>query len=228
MEGRWTLSDKLPDNLLAVKMAHRVGGLSLDVSFALRRPWTVLFGPSGSGKTTVLRAIAGFVRPDMGRIVYGPMERVLASTEERVFVPAHLRPVRSAAQAARLFPHRTVRENVAYGVGSEDGQVLEDVLGLMRLTTLADRRTEELSGGSGSGCRWLERWLRRWGMTVWIRRCFCWMSLLPGWMEFSGMSWRWLCGTGWGGGRCRCCRCRMMWGSAFCWGRRSCGWRRVR
>ena len=68
MEGRWTLSDKLPDNLLAVKMAHRVGGLSLDVSFALRRPWTVLFGPSGSGKTTVLRAIAGFVRPDVGRI----------------------------------------------------------------------------------------------------------------------------------------------------------------
>ena len=147
MEGRWTLSDKLPDNLLAVKMAHRVGGLSLDVSFALRRPWTVLFGPSGSGKTTVLRAIAGFVQPDVGRIVYGPMERVLVSTEERVFVPAHLRPVRSAAQAARLFPHRTVRENVAYGVGSGDGQVLEDVLGLMRLTTLADRRTEELSGG---------------------------------------------------------------------------------
>ncbi len=62
MEGRWTLSDKL----LAVKMEHRVGGLSLDVSFALTRPWTVLFGPSGSGKTTVLRAIAGFVRPDDG------------------------------------------------------------------------------------------------------------------------------------------------------------------
>ena len=63
-----------------MEMKHRVGGLSLDVSFALTRPWTVLFGPSGSGKTTVLRAIAGFVRPDAGRIVYGPMERVLVST----------------------------------------------------------------------------------------------------------------------------------------------------
>ncbi len=143
MEGRWTLSD----NLLAVEMKHRVGGLSVDVSFTLTRPWTVLFGPSGSGKTTVLRAIAGFVRPDVGRIVYGPMERVLVGTEGRVFVPAHLRPVRSAAQAARLFPHRTVRENVGYGLGADDGQVLEDVLGVMRLAAMADRRTEELSGG---------------------------------------------------------------------------------
>lgn len=145
MEGRWTLSD----NLLAVRMAHRVGGLSLDVSFALTKPWTVLFGPSGSGKTTVLRTIAGFVRPDAGRIIYGPMERMLVSTEDRVFVPAHLRPVRSAAQIARLFPHRTVRENVAYGVGlqTDARELLEDILGLMRLTTLADRRTEQLSGG---------------------------------------------------------------------------------
>ena len=64
MEGRLTLSDRLPRALLAVRMKHRVGALSLDVEFALTKPWTVLFGPSGSGKTTVLRAIAGFVRPE--------------------------------------------------------------------------------------------------------------------------------------------------------------------
>src|SRR5579871_3010255 len=114
MEGRWTLSD----NLLTVRMAHRVGGLRLDVSFALTQPWTVLFGPSGSGKTTVLRAIAGFVRPDVGRIVYGPMERVLVSTEERVFVPAHRRPVRSAAQAARPFPHPPAPAHVPHASAS--------------------------------------------------------------------------------------------------------------
>jgi molybdate transport system ATP-binding protein len=80
------------------------------------------------------------------------MDRILLSSEERVFVPAHLRPVRSAAQTARLFPQQTVQENVAYGMAwqshPEDGrEVLADVMGLMRLTTLAYRRPEELSGG---------------------------------------------------------------------------------
>ena len=63
MEGRWTLSARL----LEVEIEHRVGTLALNVNFALTQPWTVLFGPSGSGKTTVLRTIAGFVRPEIGR-----------------------------------------------------------------------------------------------------------------------------------------------------------------
>ncbi len=153
MEGRPTLSAKAQTGkLLEVKMAHRVGALSLRVEFALTQPWTVLFGPSGSGKTTVLRAIAGFVRPDAGRIVYGPQERTLVNTEVSIFVPAHLRPVRSAAQAARLFPQMTVKENVAYGMGlgshpADEQQVLAEVMELMRLTTLSGRRPKELSGG---------------------------------------------------------------------------------
>jgi molybdate transport system ATP-binding protein len=140
------------DSLLTIKMQHRVGTVSLDVSFALTQPWTVLFGPSGSGKTTVLRTIAGFVRPDVGHVIYGSIEHVLVSTAERIFVPAYLRPVRSAAQTARLFRHRSVRENVAYGMAwrshpEDERQVLDEVLALMRLTTLADRGTKELSGG---------------------------------------------------------------------------------
>jgi molybdate transport system ATP-binding protein len=61
----------LSDSLLSVAIRHRVGVVSLDVSFVLTQPWTVLFGPSGSGKTTVLRAIAGFVRPDAGVVRCG-------------------------------------------------------------------------------------------------------------------------------------------------------------
>jgi molybdate transport system ATP-binding protein len=152
MEGRLTLSDNLSGNLLEVEIKHRVGGLSLDVSFALTQPWTVLFGPSGSGKTTVLRTIAGFVRPDVGSVVCGPPQRVLLSTAEGVFIPAHERPVRSAAQSARLFPNRSVRENVAYGMEwkshpEDEDQVLGEVMELMRVTTLADRGTAGLSGG---------------------------------------------------------------------------------
>lgn len=133
-------------------MKHRVGGVALDVEFTLTQPWTVLFGPSGSGKTTVLRAIAGFVRPDEGRIVDGSTDRVLTDTQAGTFVPAHLRPIRSATQTAKLFQNMTVEENVAYGMqwgshSEDERQVLEEVLEKMRLTTLAKRGTDKLSGG---------------------------------------------------------------------------------
>jgi molybdate transport system ATP-binding protein len=158
MEGRPTLSaslpksDSLPEHLLTVGIEHRLGAISLKLNFALTQPWTVLFGPSGSGKTTVLRTIAGFVKPDVARIIYGPMERLLVSIAEGVFMPAHLRPVRSAAQTARLFPNMSVRENVLYGMAwrshpADQEQVLNEVLALMRLTTLAERGVTKLSGG---------------------------------------------------------------------------------
>jgi molybdate transport system ATP-binding protein len=150
MEGRLTLSDSLSEDLLTVKMKHRVGTVSLDVSFALTQPWTVLFGPSGSGKTTVLRAIAGFVRPDSGSIARGG--NVLVDRASGVFVPAHLRPVRSAGQAARLFTNMTVRSNAVYGYGwstkpDDAGKVVDEVMKLFRLQDLVDRKPHELSGG---------------------------------------------------------------------------------
>ena len=145
--------DHPPANLLSVTLKHRAGSLSLDLSFALTHPWTILFGPSGSGKTTVLRTIAGFVRPDAGEIVYGPMERTLLSTKQGLSVPAHKRPVRTAGQIARLFLQLSVRDNVLYGMrqpqarSKPEREVLADVMNLMRLTSLADRRPDTLSGG---------------------------------------------------------------------------------
>jgi molybdate transport system ATP-binding protein len=146
MEGRLTLSD----NLLAVKLEHRVGPLALDVSFALTQPWTVMFAPSGSGKTTVLRAIAGFVRPDAGFIVCGT--DILVDCNAGVFVPVHERPVRSAGQTAQLFPHMSVRTNVLFGSGwnskpDEGFELAEQVLELFRLKGFAERMPRELSGG---------------------------------------------------------------------------------
>jgi molybdate transport system ATP-binding protein len=150
MEGRLTLSDSLSENLLTVRMKHRVGAVSLDVSFALTQSWTVLFGPSGSGKTTVLRAIAGFVRPDAGSIARGT--DVLMDRASGVFVPAHLRPVRSAGQTARLFPNMTARSNAVYGLGwsgkpDDAAKVVDEVMQLFRLQDLFDRKPHELSGG---------------------------------------------------------------------------------
>jgi molybdate transport system ATP-binding protein len=139
-----------PDSVLTVDIKDRLVAASVDVQFALTEPWTVLFGPSGSGKTTVLRTIAGFVRPDSGRIAWG--DHVLFDSATGIFLPVHQRPVRSAAQAARLFPHRTVRWNTMYGNGwnskpVDATEIVEESLRLFRLTALADRMPGELSGG---------------------------------------------------------------------------------
>jgi molybdate transport system ATP-binding protein len=134
---------------LRVRMRHRQGALELDLAFALRQPWTVLFGPSGSGKTTVLRAIAGLMRPDEGTIVYGAEARTLLDSGAGVFVPAHERPVRTAAQSPRLFPHMSVAKNLRYGCGGqgEQAEIVNEAQSLFRLDALAGRMPHELSGG---------------------------------------------------------------------------------
>jgi len=146
MEGRLTLSN----NLLTIAMKHRVGAVSLDVNFALTQPWTVLFGPSGSGKTTVLRAIAGFVRPEEGRIESA--SGVWFDGAAKVFVPPHKRAIRSAGQIARLFPHMTVLRNIVYGSGwaskpHDARDIAQQVMVSFGLEHLADRLPQDLSGG---------------------------------------------------------------------------------
>jgi len=139
-----------PVSLLSVNIRHHVGSLALDVAFELIKPWTVLFGPSGSGKTTLLRTIQGFVQPGTGRIARG--NTVLFDSSSRLIVPPHLRPIRSAAQTARLFPHMTVRSNAVYGSGwtkkPQDGMATaEQIMALFRIQHLADRMPADLSGG---------------------------------------------------------------------------------
>jgi molybdate transport system ATP-binding protein len=136
--------------VLAVRLKHRMGALSLDVTFETTKPWTVLFGPSGSGKTTVLRAIAGFVHPNEGLIKIGG--EVVFESSTRASVPAYLRPVRSAAQVARLFPHKTVLENILYGYGRASStkkalDIAQEAMAAFRLHGLGDRLPRDLSGG---------------------------------------------------------------------------------
>ena len=146
----------------SVSLRHRIGALRIDAEFTLTQPWTILFGPSGSGKTTILRAIAGLLRPDEGRIVRTtmpgtPLERktVLADTAAGVFVPAHRRGIPLAPQQPSLFPHLTVAQNLIYGAADVAGR-RDTTLGVdtMRrgleefgLAHLAGARPNRLSGG---------------------------------------------------------------------------------
>ncbi len=126
--------------------------LELDISVALRalrvelaldlgRETVALVGPSGAGKTTVLRAIAGLLRPTRGRITYGAAAWFDAA--RGIDLPPERRSVGYLFQDYALFPHLSVRRNVAYG-GS--GRVVE-LLERFGISRLAGARPAEISGG---------------------------------------------------------------------------------
>jgi putrescine transport system ATP-binding protein len=109
------------------------------------REFFALLGPSGCGKTTLLRMLAGFERPSAGRI--------LLDGQDLADVPPHRRPINMMFQNYALFPHLSVAGNVAFGL-RQDGMPkadmakrVDDMLALVKLSGLGDRRPHQLSGG---------------------------------------------------------------------------------
>ena len=119
-----------------------VDDVSLDI---LDGEFFTLLGPSGSGKTTTLRLIAGFDHPTAGR--------VLLHGEDVTHLPPYEREVNTVFQDYALFPHMTVGENIAYGLmirnisKPERGKRVAELLDLVRMPGLEDRRPSQLSGG---------------------------------------------------------------------------------
>jgi putrescine transport system ATP-binding protein len=119
-----------------------VDRLSLDIGAG---EFFALLGPSGCGKTTLLRMLAGFETPDEGRILLGG--RDIAP------VPPHKRPVNMMFQNYALFPHLTVRDNIAFGLkragmarAAIDTRVAE-MVALVKLEGMEKRKPDQLSGG---------------------------------------------------------------------------------
>jgi molybdate transport system ATP-binding protein len=135
--------------MLDVDVRHRQGGFRLEASFASDAAVTALFGRSGAGKTTVVNVVAGLVRPDAGRVVVNG--QVLLDTARGVWVPAQRRRVGYVFQEGRLFPHLTVRQNLLYGrfftPAAERYAALDQVVGLLDIAPLLERRPAALSGG---------------------------------------------------------------------------------
>ena len=135
--------------MISVATRHALGEFALDVAFESDARVIALFGPSGSGKSTLLNVIAGLIRPQAGLVrVEG---RVLTDTQAATFVPPHRRRIGYVFQDARLFPHLSVRRNLAYGrwftSASERYANPEEIVALLGLDTLLDRRPPTLSGG---------------------------------------------------------------------------------
>lgn len=143
----------MPD-LIAEKIEKRLGTAQIlrGVSFQLQeREILALLGASGSGKTTLLRSVAGLEQPDAGKIeIRGQLVFDAASGFE---IPAEQRGLGLVFQSYAIWPHRSVFENVAYGLRvrrapeAETRQKVGAVLERLGLGQLADRYAHQLSGG---------------------------------------------------------------------------------
>ena len=126
-----------------------VDGVSFDVPAG---EIVVLLGPSGCGKTTTLRCVAGLEHPTAGRISIG--ERVVSEPERGVLVSPRERDIGMVFQSYAVWPHMTVRQNVAYplkhrrnGSGGDINAKVNDTLELVGLADYAERPVTQLSGG---------------------------------------------------------------------------------
>ncbi len=122
---------------------------TLDVAAEVAPGFTILFGASGAGKTSLLDCVAGLTTPDEGRIAIG--ERVLFDSDSRANVSAAKRRMGYVFQTLALFPHLTVEQNVAYGLGhvphAERDQRITAILTAFRIAYLAKGSARKISGG---------------------------------------------------------------------------------
>ena len=130
------------------------GGFSLDLEFQAAAGVTVLFGPSGAGKTLTLDSIAGFVAPDEGRVLLD--NDILFDAATRVHLPPQARNCGYVFQNYALFPHMTLRENLAFAAERrprlERHRRVNEMLERFRLQDAAGRRPHEVSGGQRQRC----------------------------------------------------------------------------
>jgi molybdate transport system permease protein len=134
---------------LEVTIAKRLPEFTLDVSFAAESEPLSILGPSGAGKSMLFRCIAGLERPDSGRVVL--KDRVLFDAREQIQLPARQRRVGMLFQHYALFPHRTVAENILFGLADlpreKQAKRLAVAIERMHIAGLEQRRPSELSGG---------------------------------------------------------------------------------
>jgi molybdate transport system ATP-binding protein len=132
--------------MLKVDITKKFPDFSLKVAFEIDREILVLFGSSGAGKSLTLECIAGLVRPDRGFIRLG--DKIFHQSPS-LYIPRHKRGIGVVFQGYALFPHLTVAQNLAYGIRYAKGPTVSmaDMLGRLRLQSLAHRYPNQLSGG---------------------------------------------------------------------------------
>lgn len=135
--------------MLSFDLEFHRGDFQLQAAAAIGRGATGICGPSGCGKSTLLALLAGLLAPDDGWLVF--RDETLAEASKRTFVPAWRRRFALVFQDGQLFPHLSVRDNLLYGYRrrkpDERQFQLAQVLELLEIGALANRRPAQLSGG---------------------------------------------------------------------------------
>lgn len=127
-------------------MKSAKGDLLLEFDKELKQSdFVSLYGESGAGKTTILRIIAGLVKPEFGFIKVG--DKVWFDSQKGVFLPPQKRKVGFVFQDYALFPNLSVRENLAFALESKDKGKIDELLELMGLKALENSYPAKLSGG---------------------------------------------------------------------------------
>jgi molybdate transport system ATP-binding protein len=133
-----------------IDIERRIGDFHLRPRFEAGNELVVLFGPSGCGKSMTLRAVAGLLAPDAGRIVL-PGGRVAFDAESKTNLPPQDRNVGYVVQELALFPHMTARQNIEFGIAGWPGprrrERIAHLVSLLGLDGLEERRPSQMSGG---------------------------------------------------------------------------------
>ena len=140
--------------VLTASLKLQRGGFALNAELALpNRGISGIFGDSGCGKTTLLRCLAGLERADSGAVMMNdePWQATAEDGKPEIFLEPYNRPVGFVFQDARLFTHMSVQENLLYGFRRRQPQSpwisLDDVVELLGIEGLLQRRVNHLSGG---------------------------------------------------------------------------------
>jgi len=129
---------------LSLRIQMELDAIALDVSVESASGCIGFTGPSGSGKSTLIRILAGLETAATGEVVVDGS--VWLDSEAVEYRPTHLRRLGWVPQDALVFPHLSVRENLAFSPLVDEGSV-EEVATALGLASLLDRRSRTLSGG---------------------------------------------------------------------------------
>lgn len=134
---------------LAVRLAKQVKGFKLDVNWEMDNEFVVLFGYSGAGKSMTLQMISGLMAPDEGLVSLGG--NILYDSNRKINEPPQRRSFGYVFQELALFPHMTVKKNIAYGLKGLNKQDTEqrvtDMLRVFKIEELQGKLPSEISGG---------------------------------------------------------------------------------
>jgi molybdate transport system ATP-binding protein len=144
--------------MIEIRVEHRfsreAGGFSLDVDFSAEERCVCFFGHSGSGKTLTMQAVAGLFAPGSGRISIDG--RTVFDSGRGIFLPARKRRLGYLFQDYALFPHLTVRQNIAFGLegglrftarAGGNRRRVEEMLHSFEIAHLAEQFPARISGG---------------------------------------------------------------------------------